>query len=356
MKDVITIGGATQDVFVRSEGAQVFRVSNRKQEKAWIGFDYGAKIPVDQIRFTVGGGATNTAVAFAKLGLEVASLIKVGQDAAAGQILEELEKYQISTEFVQRSEQQTGYSVILTSYEGERSILTYRGANTQLSLAEVNWQALKATRWFYISSLSGEAAAVLEPLLDFAAENNIQVAWNPGGSQLKQGWQTLEPLLRKVDVLFLNKEEASQLTGLPLEKPLPEHQRSEPAHAVRPAYMYDLDRLLQKLRSCVRQLVVVTDGERGTQVYDGQQVTAMPAVPVEVADVLGAGDAFGATFTTAWLQSQDLSKALRWAAVNAASVVTDPGAHFGLLTHAQVQEKLEQVSVQAVSYALDLQA
>ena len=48
MFDVITIGGATQDVFVRSEGAQVIRLSDRHQEQAWLGFNYGQKIPVEE--------------------------------------------------------------------------------------------------------------------------------------------------------------------------------------------------------------------------------------------------------------------------------------------------------------------
>lgn len=356
MFDLITIGGATQDVFVRSEGAKVIRLSDRQQEQAWLGFNYGAKIPVESIRFTVGGGATNTAVALSKLGLKVACLINIGTDQAGDQVLESLQKHGVSTDLVCRCQEQTGYSVILTSYEGERSILAFRGANCGLTEDRVPWEALKQTRWFYISSLSGESDAVLGLLLDFAAQHQIKVAWNPGGTQLKARERLLTHLA-KVHLLFVNKEEAAQITGLALHKPLPEYLRPiTEDDTARPAYMYDLDAQLKALKKQVQDLVVITDGKRGTQAYDGQNVTVMPVYPVQIADVLGAGDAFGATFTSAWLEQRSVGESLAWGAANAASVVTDPGAHRGLLTKSELrdlQSKYPEIQSQCYSLAQD---
>ena len=160
MVQVISIGGATQDVFVRSDGAEVIRISDKQQEKAWLGFDYGAKIAVDALRFTVGGGATNTAVSFANLGLEAACMVKVGSDSAGDSVLQNLSEAGVETQYIVQSEAgQTGYSVILTSYEGERSILAYRGVNTQLTFAELNTEALLLT--LAHSSLDAELFEVL---------------------------------------------------------------------------------------------------------------------------------------------------------------------------------------------------
>ncbi len=351
MFDVITIGGATQDVFVRSEGAQVIRLSDREQERAWIGFDYGAKIPVESIRFTVGGGATNTAVAMSKLGLKVASLINIGEDQAGDQVLESLIRHGVMTDLVCRSQEQTGYSVILTSYEGERSILAFRGANCGLTQEGIDWERLKQTRWFYISSLSGASDAVLDPLLDFAQAHQIKVAWNPGGTQLKSPKQLLRRL-SQVHLLFVNKEEAAQITDLALAKPLPEHLRTGAENLDRPGYMYDLDTQLKVLKQSVQDLVVITDGHRGTQAYDGLNVTIMPVYPVEIADVLGAGDAFGASFTSAWLDQRSVSECLSWGAANAASVVTDPGAHRGLLNASELGQMQSRYQIESLSYPL----
>ncbi len=345
MYHVISIGGATQDVFVRSDQAEVIRISDRQQEKAWLGFDYGAKIAVDALRFTVGGGATNTAVSFAKLGLQAACMVKVGPDSAGDNVIENLKQSGVDSNYVVRSDSgQTGYSVILTSYEGERSILAYRGVNTQLHFEELHSEALHQTEWLYVSSLSGEADALLEPLFALAQARGLRIAFNPGATQLRSSTERLQPLLAAVDLLFVNKEEAAQLTEQPLHKPLPEHLRpatdSAEAAAQRPPFMYDLRPHLEGLKAWVKGTVIITDGKRGTQAYDGTQMYAMPVYPTEVSDVLGAGDAFGSACTAAHVLGHDLPTALCWGNANASGVVTDPGAHNGLMTPEQIAAKI----------------
>jgi ribokinase len=342
MSQIISIGGATQDVFVRSDGAEVIRVSNRHQEKAWLGFDYGAKIAVDALRFTVGGGATNTAVAFAHLGLEAGCMVKVANDSAGENVAFVLDAAGVNTDYLVKSEQgQTGYSVILTSYEGERSILAYRGVNTELCFEELNQEAIAAASWIYVSSLSGEADKLLEPLFAFASAHNTRIAFNPGATQLRSPTERIHALLKDVDLLFLNKEEAAKLTGLSLTKPLAEHLRPT-TQTVRPAYMYDLTPLLKSLKTHIHGTVVITDGSRGTQAYDGQTLSIMPVYPTQVSDVLGAGDAFGAACTAAHILGCDLGEALCWGTANASGVVTDPGAHYGLMTRGEIASKCQQ--------------
>lgn len=342
MSQVISIGGATQDVFVRSDGAEVIRVSDRHQEKAWLGFDYGAKIAVDALRFTVGGGATNTAVAFAHLGLEAGCMVKVAHDSAGDNVDFVLDAAGVKTQYLVKSEHgQTGYSVILTSYEGERSILAYRGVNTELCFEELNQAAIAAASWIYVSSLSGEADQLLEPLFAFARDHDTRIAFNPGATQLRSPIERMQALLKDVDLLFINKEEAVTLTGLTPSKPLAEHLRP-PTESLRPAYMYNLSPLLKALKAQVKGTVVITDGSRGTQAYDGQQLYIMPVYPTQVSDVLGAGDAFGSACTAAHILGCDLGEALCWGTANASGVVTDPGAHYGLMTRGEIASKCQQ--------------
>lgn len=351
MFDIVCVGGATQDVFVRCESAQVIRQSDRLHEKAWIAFDYGAKLGVEQLSFGVGGGATNTAVTFANLELKTACLAKVGHDPAGDQVIADLRRHQIDSSLLVQAQGQTGYSVILTSYEGERSILAFRGLNRELSAQDINWERLAQTRWLYISSLSGPSEALLEPLIHFAAEHGIKVALNPGNRQLEKGHQTLAPLLKKIDLLFMNRDEACRLTGIELKRPAHEALRHEAVHPVRPAFMYDLDPIFKALQGAVREAVVITDGKRGTQVLQGQQVTLLPVYPVKVVDVLGAGDAFASAFTVGWIESGEMATALCWGNANAAGVISNPGAHNGLLTREGIKEMLKRFSqIQPLSY------
>ncbi|PIQ23365.1 hypothetical protein COW64_25010, partial [bacterium (Candidatus Blackallbacteria) CG18_big_fil_WC_8_21_14_2_50_49_26] len=186
--------------------------------------------------------------------------------------------------------------------------------------------------WLYISSLSGPSSEILEPLADLCQKKNIKISWNPGSSQIKAGLEKLKPLLSKTTLLILNKEEAAALTGIPLEKPQPEHLRPHQAvSSGRPAFMYDLNAHLKALKALGPDWVVITDGRFGVQTWDGKQAYAMPVYPLEVVDVLGAGDAFGAGLTAGWIYSgRDPISALKLGSANGAGVCTATGSHFGL--------------------------
>ena len=99
---------------------------------------------------TVGGGATNAAVAFARFGLRTASLIRVGSDAPGNEIIASLKRENITPIAVRDAERRTAYSTILLSRGGERTILVYRGASEFLKKDEVPFGTLK-TRWAYIA-------------------------------------------------------------------------------------------------------------------------------------------------------------------------------------------------------------
>jgi sugar/nucleoside kinase (ribokinase family) len=88
----------------------------------------GTKIDVDQIVHTTGGGATNAAVTFARLGFTTAAVCRVGEDKAGEEIVWDLEGDGVDTSLVKKiAGGQTGYSTLLTAPSGERSVLVYLG-------------------------------------------------------------------------------------------------------------------------------------------------------------------------------------------------------------------------------------
>ena len=85
MYDVITIGTASRDVFLQSEAFKIFKDPEHLKK---IGFPegeaqcfaLGGKIDIREPVFATGGGATNTAVTFARQGFKTAAFIKIGRD------------------------------------------------------------------------------------------------------------------------------------------------------------------------------------------------------------------------------------------------------------------------------------
>jgi ribokinase len=305
MFDVISIGSGTRDVFARAREFDVHASSH-----AVSGFEgclpLGAKVEVQELDFDTGGGATNTAFSFAKLGLKSAAVCRVGNDIAGKEIIRVLRKAHVDTRFitVDRKER-TAYSIILLVKRGERTILVYRGASAHLNEASIPWNKL-FSRWLYISSLGGNLT-LFKRLLLIAKKRNIKVAWNPGGEELKQGLKKLGPYCKEVDVLIMNEEEAEKL-----------------AHD-------DLGGALNALRPRPGKALAITQGRRGAIVSDGKSAVYAPAYGKKVVNTTGAGDAFSSGFLAGLIHFKYLSLALRLGIMNSGLCVTPTGAKAGLL-------------------------
>jgi|LSQX01.2.fsa_nt_gb ribokinase len=326
MYDIICVGSATEDVFVGSRDMKLISVEDVHRRQAYISFEYGAKIPVDTLFASTGGGATNTAAAFARLGLRTGIISKLGKDTAAQHILDELQHEDVDTSnIVCSTDHPTGYSVILTAFTGDRTVLVHRGACTHLRKDEVNWEALANTKWIYLSSMAGPSAPLFEKVALHARDHGVKLALNPGGTQIQQGLKALRPVFEATDAVFLNKEEAYELTGVE-----PRQGRD------------DEMQVLADLLDAGPDVVVMTDGPEGAEAHDGNAHYMVPAVPVEELSTLGAGDAFAAGCIGALFHGLELRSALRAGALNAGNVIRYMDAKHGLLTWEQIQVQLAQ--------------
>jgi sugar/nucleoside kinase (ribokinase family) len=328
MFDVITIGSATQDIFIEGDQGKIVNIRDAQSEESLLCFEYGTKIEIEKLGFEIGGGSINTAVNFANLGFKVAPIVKVGQDLNAKAVLERLTEKNVNDSLVINSDQyKTGLSVILTSFEGDRTVLTHRGANNHITLDEIPWNKIKNSKWLYIAPLSGDSNLVLDKIADFAEENNVSMAFNPGTTQIKRGVEDLQKILSTAEVLIMNRSEASHITKIK------ENYTND-----RDPWTSQVYKMLIELKSYKPKVVVITDGNKGAVAFDGKAFYHAPPYPTEVVSTLGAGDAFSSTFVAGLTQfSWNIEKALIFASINAASIVTSFGAQSGLKTFSEIE-------------------
>lgn len=127
MYDIICVGTAAQDVFVSSDQARLIRFQDIDGEQVYLAYEYGAKVAVDHLFISTGGGASNTATAFGKLGLRAAIVCEVGMDDPADMVERALAARGVDTHMLVRNpDMSTGYSVILTGLTGDRSLPSAR--------------------------------------------------------------------------------------------------------------------------------------------------------------------------------------------------------------------------------------
>lgn len=308
MYDIIVIGSATRDVFLKAEG---FKLRERADSPTGMEqcFPLGSKIEIKEIAFTTGGGGTNTTVTFGRQGFKTACVGVIGNDLGGGEILKELKREGIDAKYVHKhSEGHTAYSVILVHKSGERTILSFKGEGQHFDIKHVPIDEFKA-RWFYIDSLGGHYD-LFEALINHAVKNQIKIACNPGGKELAHGLEKLKPLLRHLDIFAVNKEEGAELVG------------TEPK---------EQEETLKKLAEVCGGIIVLTDAQNGVKVLTDSILYSADVPDSPVVERTGAGDAFNSGFVCEYIKSGDVKKAIQFATANASSVVTKWGAKAGIL-------------------------
>lgn len=303
MFDVISIGAATVDIFVKSNQ---FHVNGQTLSVA-----YSSKNEIDQSLITSGGGATNSSVAISRLGLKTACLCLTGNDPLSQYICTDLKKNNVDPSLLHLDKSNpTDFSVILVAPDGGRTIFTARG-DSRLENKHFSWSKL-ITKWLYITSLEGNLD-LLEKIIGYAHEFNIKISLNPGNRELNNQ-KKLKPLLKHVDFLLLNKTEAQTLVDRPYSDP----------------------QFWQHLKSVGSQIIAVTKGREGAHVLSPSGDYFCPIINTQPVDETGAGDAFGSTFVSALIHGLSVDQALHWSVKNSASVVSYLGAKPGLLTLKQI--------------------
>lgn len=304
--DVISIGSATIDIFVKSK--------DFIYDKKFLSLKASSKNEINQSLICSGGGATNSSVAFSRLDLKSACISLIGNSYLNNYIYDDLKKYNVFEKFICIDKSEiTDFSVILVATDGSRSILTNRG-KTCLQEKNIKWSQIKKCNWFYISSLEGNID-LLEKIIGFAKENNIKIALNPGKLELSKSKKLL-PLVKLVDFLCLNQEEAEMLISI---------SRLD-------------DTFLSQIHKLNVPIVAITNGRQGAYVLSKQNQFFSPAAQSKPVDETGAGDSFGAAFVSALIHQKTPQEALYWAITNSASVVSQLGAKPGLLNLKQIKK------------------
>lgn len=337
MFDVITIGSATMDVFVECDDANIVSVARKEAKSEFMAYPYGSKLEIDDFDSSVGGGGINTASNFANLGFKTGAIFKIGDDVYSKGILSALENKKIDmSNLIQDPTVSTGFSIILVSFQGDRTVLAHRGANATLKKSEINFDAIKSAKFIYIAPLSGASNKALDDIVEFAQANNVKVCFNAGTSSIKRGFEYIKKIIDNAQIVVMNKEEATMCTKIEVRpNTRDENFDKELIHP-------DVKQMLSKLRINNQQVIVITDGKHGAYAYDGEKFYKCPEFPAKVVSTLGAGDAFASTFCASLERTDfDIGKALMMASVNSGSVVSEFGATQGLLSFEEIEEKLK---------------
>ncbi|MCG2687415.1 carbohydrate kinase family protein [Candidatus Parcubacteria bacterium] len=307
MNDIITIGSATRDVFLASKQFQVIKSS---QIPTGVGecVPLGSKVDIDTVVHTTGGGGTNSACTFSALGFKTSAITRIGDDDSGKDVLKDLLGYKVKTSLVKIiNKKTTGYSVLLTTSDGERTALVHRGVSGEFKTQDIPLSKLSC-KWLYMTSLGGNLV-LAKTIIEHARKKNALVCFNPGKQELQKGLSAFRSILNNLTVLNLNLEEAQLLA-----KTSTTNIKELCKIIARPGLM-----------------LIITDGPKGAYAHlDGITWFVRPQGKKAISRT-GAGDAFGSGVVAGLAKGMGIDEALKIGIFNAESVIQSYGAKIGII-------------------------
>lgn len=304
--DLICMGGASVDLYSEQLGVCLEHASH----------------------FTkyVGGCAANIAIGGRRLGLEVAMLSRLGEEAMGNFVRKTLENEGVDTQLVLSDTQRlTGLTLLSTRGAESFPLLYYRENCADMAISSED----------YRDAQLASAAAILVTGTQFsqksAADNCLKLVQRAKNQGLKiildvdfqpvlwggafhaqgKGWKAqrklvaerMGPLLAYCDLIVGTEEELQVISG-----------KMGTAEAV--------EYLQEECTACI----VEKRGPGGCAVHSkGEASREFLGESVQVLNVLGAGDAFMAGFLRGWLRGESMEICCRWANYCGAIVATRHG-------------------------------
>jgi sugar/nucleoside kinase (ribokinase family) len=236
----------------------------------------------------LGGSGAIVSSGAARLGLRVAHVGVVGDDAAGRFVLDELRRRGVDLAWCRVDPTEaTGITVALSRGD-DRGMLTSPGTIAELRAEDVPAEILEQTRHVHLSSfylqegLQDGAAELLAAARAAGATTSLDCGWDP-----RDEWAGgVDAALAATDVFLPNAAEACRIAGCD-----------------------DADEALERLSERV-PTVAVKLGERGAIARRGSERAAATPPPAAAIDATGAGDSFAAGFLRGLLDGRPLPETL----------------------------------------------
>ena len=310
--DIITFGRSSIDLYSQNIGAAFNDIK---------GFDA-----------FVGGSPLNIAVACARLGVKASLLTAVGNDKVGEFILDFLNKEGVNTSCITVKENARSSAVVLGIEPPDKFPLVYyrdNAADSQVTIDDVLNANIENHRILLING----TALNIEPsrsatfcAAEIANKNNVDVVldldfradqWH----DYRAFGLMVRAILPKVKIAIGTEEEILAATlNEASQVSIKDQQISAPE------IKGDIDHSIAQLLELGIEILLVKRGEKGVSIYKNDKTREdVPGFPVEVLNVLGAGDAFAGGFLYGILKGWNLYKSCRMGNASGAQVVTKKG-------------------------------
>lgn len=226
-----------------------------------------------------GGSAANTVIAVSQFGGRAFYSCKVSDDDYGDFYLKDLKEAGIKTNLdsTVREPGTTGKCLVMITEDAERTMNTFLGITTDLSVNEVDEAAIKDSDYVYLEGYLVASPTALEAMKKtkkIAEENDVKVSITLSDPSIVEFFRTQfqDVIGASVDLLFCNEDEAKTYTG-----------------------KEDIMEAREELKKDAKRFVI-TQGKNGAIIFDGDTFIDIEPYETKAVDSNGAGDMFAGAF------------------------------------------------------------
>jgi 2-dehydro-3-deoxygluconokinase len=260
-----------------------------------------------------GGSESNVAVWLARLGSPAAWCSRLGDDVLGHRVMAEIAAAGVGTDLVALARGARTGVYFKDPRPGATNVIYYRNGSAAAGMDErdVDRALARPPRILHLTgitpALSDSCADAVDYAITRASELGVIVSFDinyrpslwPGATTAATA---LRRLARRCHIVFVGSDEAEVLWRVPDVR--------------------DLHSILDGAR-----VLVVKDGSRSASSVEETRVTSVPALPAQVVEPVGAGDAFAAGWLHGWLRDLSPEARLRLGHLVASAALTSATDH-----------------------------
>jgi sugar/nucleoside kinase (ribokinase family) len=271
-----------------------------------------------------GGSGANTIIAASYFGCRNFYSCKVSNDENGQFYLADMQAAGVATPaHITPPDGITGKCLVMITPDAERTMNTFLGISAELSVEELDFEAVKNARYVYIegylvTSPTGRAAAI--QLRQRAESHGVKTALSLSDPAMVQFFRDglLEMIGERVDIIFCNRDEAMGFTQTD-----------------------NFEQACERLKQLARQFAI-TCGAQGAVLFDGTDLHTVSAPQVQAVDTNGAGDMFAGAFLYGIAQGWAFQRAGQFANLAASRVVAQFGPRLLAQQHLELQREFSE--------------
>ena len=259
-----------------------------------------------KIEKTVSGGSVaNSIVGLSQLGNKVGFIGKVSDDEFGNNYEEGLKKENVEYFYSKKKEElPTGTCLILVTPDSERTMCTFLGTAGKINEDDVSSEAIKKSEMIFLEGYlwdEGEPKKAFDKAIKNA--NKVAMSLSDQFCVDRHKPHFLNLLINKLDITFANEQEITSLIDA--------------------KNFYEVINFSKQLK----KLVVVTRGEKGAVVINGEEVIESGVQKnLKIVDLTGAGDLFAAGFLHGYVNKLSTKECLEKGTEMSSKVIQQIGA------------------------------